>query len=97
VIETAASRVDDDEGVQIHPRAGKVPLMTTIRLSFEYLVYSLIPYMMSFAGDETGQDLIEYALVACLLALAAISSIKGISTKLNSVFNSISSNVTNAV
>jgi pilus assembly protein Flp/PilA len=32
--------------------------------------------------DESGQDLIEYALVAGLIGLAAVISIKGLSTKL---------------
>jgi Flp pilus assembly pilin Flp len=47
--------------------------------------------------DEAGQDLIEYALVACLLGLSAVASIKPIGNKLSQVFNAISSNVNNAV
>jgi Flp pilus assembly pilin Flp len=47
--------------------------------------------------DEIGQDLIEYALIGCLLALSAIASIKPISHELGNYFNSISSNLNNAV
>jgi pilus assembly protein Flp/PilA len=47
--------------------------------------------------DEAGQDLIEYALVACLLGLGAVASIRPIGNKLSEVFNAISSNVNNAV
>jgi pilus assembly protein Flp/PilA len=47
--------------------------------------------------DESGQDLIEYALLAALLGLASIVSIKGVATSVNSAFNSISSKLTSAI
>ena len=47
--------------------------------------------------DETGQDLIEYALVAALLALAAIASIRTLGTKVAGTFTTISTSVTNSV
>jgi pilus assembly protein Flp/PilA len=50
-----------------------------------------------FLREETGQDLIEYALVACLVALAAVASIKGIGNKLSSSFLNISSSLTSSV
>ncbi len=40
-------------------------------------------------GDE-GQDLVEYALLLCLISLALISAIGGISTAINSTFSNIS-------
>jgi pilus assembly protein Flp/PilA len=39
--------------------------------------------------EDSGQDLIEYALIAALIALAAITAMKGLSTKLSSEFNAI--------
>lgn len=39
--------------------------------------------------DESGQDLIEYALIAALLALVVISGLNGLSTKINSEFTKI--------
>jgi len=39
--------------------------------------------------EDSGQDLIEYALIAALIALAAITAMKGLTTKINSEFNSI--------
>jgi pilus assembly protein Flp/PilA len=39
--------------------------------------------------DESGQDLIEYALIAALVALAAISGLTGLSAKINSEFTKI--------
>lgn len=47
--------------------------------------------------DESGQDLIEYALVAALIGLAAVSTMKTLATNINSAFNAISNNITNAV
>jgi len=47
--------------------------------------------------DETGQDLIEYALVACLLALAAVASMKTLGEKVAAVFTGVSTSLTSAV
>jgi pilus assembly protein Flp/PilA len=44
--------------------------------------------------EQEGQDLTEYALLLVLIALAAISSIKGLSTAINGVFNNAASNLT---
>jgi len=48
-------------------------------------------------NDESGQDLIEYALVAALIGLAAITGMKGVATSISAAFTSISSNLTSAV
>ena len=47
--------------------------------------------------DESGQDLIEYALVAALIGLGAVASLKSISTIIGTVFTNIGTNLTNAV
>jgi pilus assembly protein Flp/PilA len=39
--------------------------------------------------DESGQDLIEYALIAALIAVAAIAAMKGLDNKINNEFNAI--------
>lgn len=44
--------------------------------------------------DESGQDLIEYVLVAALLSLAAIMSSRNLGTALSSAYGSIASNLT---
>jgi pilus assembly protein Flp/PilA len=46
-----------------------------------------------FLSDETGQDLIEYALVAALLAVVAISGLNGLAGKINSEFTKIGSDL----
>ena len=37
----------------------------------------------AFWKDESGQDLIEYALVVGLIALGAVASMKGLATSIN--------------
>jgi pilus assembly protein Flp/PilA len=44
--------------------------------------------------DESGQDLIEYALVVALIALAATVSMKAVATSISSAFVSISTKLT---
>lgn len=44
----------------------------------------------AFVKDESGATAIEYALVAAGIALAIIPTVKGIGTKLNTTFSSIS-------
>jgi len=39
--------------------------------------------------DESGQDLIEYALIAALIALGAIVAMNSLSTKISTEFNTI--------
>ena len=47
--------------------------------------------------DESGQDLIEYALVAALVSLAAIASLKTMSSKIGGAFNSIGNSLSSNI
>jgi len=47
--------------------------------------------------DESGQDLIEYALVAALVGLGALAAMKGLSNSIGNSFNSIGSTLTTSV
>ena len=42
-----------------------------------------------FHADESGQDLIEYALVVALIAFAATAGMNTVATKINDAFNNI--------
>ena len=44
--------------------------------------------------DEEGQDLVEYALLVVLLALAATIGMKGLATAINATFIAAGSNLT---
>jgi pilus assembly protein Flp/PilA len=50
-----------------------------------------------FIQDESGQDLIEYALVAGLIGLGTVAAMTSLSSKIGNAFNSIGSQLANAV
>jgi len=45
--------------------------------------------LRNLLDDESGQDLIEYALIAALIAVAAIAAMRGLTNKINNEFNAI--------
>jgi pilus assembly protein Flp/PilA len=47
--------------------------------------------------DESGQDLIEYALVAALIGLGATASMKALATTIGTALTGIGTRLTNAV
>ncbi len=53
--------------------------------------------LAALLSDESGQDLIEYALVAALIGLGAVSSMKGLGTSIKNAFTSISTSLTSDV
>lgn len=48
-------------------------------------------------ADESGQDLIEYALVAALIALGATAAITSLGTTVSTAFSTVGSKLTSAV
>jgi pilus assembly protein Flp/PilA len=52
---------------------------------------SITRLAQSLLVDESGQDLIEYALIAALIALGAIVAMKSLSNKISNEFNTIGS------
>jgi len=46
------------------------------------------------AAEDSGQDLIEYALIAGLIGLGAVASMQGIATAIANTFNSVGSTLT---
>ncbi len=50
-----------------------------------------------FWNDERGQDLVEYALAAGLVAVAAVAAMPALSTTVNNVFAKIGSIITSSV
>jgi pilus assembly protein Flp/PilA len=47
--------------------------------------------------DESGQDLIEYALVAALIALGATAAMTSLATSISTAFSTVGSKLTTAV
>ena len=50
-----------------------------------------------FLADESGQDLVEYALVGVCVALGAVASMKSVATSVGTVFTHVASTLTTAL
>jgi len=49
--------------------------------------------LQNLMNREEGQDLVEYALLVCLIALAAITGVNKVATAVTTVFTNISSSL----
>ena len=47
--------------------------------------------------DDSGQDLIEYALVAALIGFAAVAGMTTLASYINNAFSTIGSKLSNAI
>ena len=57
----------------------------------------MLKLLRNLHQDESGQDLIEYALVAALIAFAAVTAMNGLATSINSAFSIVGSKLTSAM
>ncbi len=53
--------------------------------------------LIKLRKDERGQDLIEYALVVALIALAATTGMNTLASGINGAFTSIAGSLSNAI
>lgn len=53
--------------------------------------------LRKLAAEDSGQDLIEYALVAALVGLGAVAAMRGLSNTVGKNFNGVGNELTNAV
>jgi pilus assembly protein Flp/PilA len=58
---------------------------------------NILRALRNLHNDESGQDLIEYALVAALIAFGAVTTMRTLSTTIGSAFGSIGKQLTSAV
>jgi Flp pilus assembly pilin Flp len=49
--------------------------------------------LQSLQSSERGQDLVEYALLICLVALGGIAGVKHVATAVTAVFSNVSSSL----
>jgi pilus assembly protein Flp/PilA len=49
----------------------------------------LVAFVKSFARNEEGQDLLEYALLVALIALVAIAAVGASGTAVSTIFGNI--------
>jgi len=54
-------------------------------------------HLQSFWKDTQGQDLVEYALAAGMVAVAAVAAMPQLSNTVNTVFSKIASIIDNTV
>lgn len=54
---------------------------------------SLISYLRTLARQDEGQDLLEYALLVSLIAIAAIVAVTSAGTSVQTVFTNIAANI----
>ena len=57
----------------------------------------MITYIRSFMNDESGQDLLEYALLVALIALVAFGAVQLAGNSVNTIFSNIASQLASAV
>ena len=50
-------------------------------------------FMRSLICDEQGQDLIEYSLVAALIAILCIAAVKGAGEKISTWYDTVEFNI----
>jgi len=55
------------------------------------------PFMSRFWNDTQGQDLVEYALAAGMVAVAAVAAMPALSATVNNVFSKIGSIIASSV
>jgi pilus assembly protein Flp/PilA len=53
-------------------------------------------FAAKFINDDSGQDLIEYALVAALVALGSVAAMKGLTNSIGTAFNGVGTSLANA-
>jgi Flp pilus assembly pilin Flp len=63
------------------------------RKQMNNLFLTLFVKLQNLMNREEGQDLVEYALLACLIALAAITGMRNVAGAITTVFNNISSSL----
>jgi pilus assembly protein Flp/PilA len=85
---------------RIHPKRN--PLSLPVCLAgflhrAERRKQAIAPVIRHLLRDESAQDLIEYALVAALVGLGAVTALKSLKNTVGNTFNSVGSSLTNSV
>ena len=65
----------------------------TMKDDMNHLLLKLHLTIQRLVGDIEGQDLVEYSLLVCLIALAAISGVRHVATAVTSIFSNVSTSL----
>ena len=60
-------------------------------------LYSMLRCLASALLDESGQDLIEYAIIAALISLAAIAGMRSVATAISVAFTNNANRFSSAI
>jgi len=74
---------------RLQPDCGLREKFNHTNLKGDLQMKNILATLRTLHNDESGQDLIEYALAASLIALGAITAMSTLSTAINTVFTSI--------
>ena len=58
-----------------------------------YIIPQMYVKLLNLTQSEEGQDLVEYALVVCLISLASITAVNQVATAITTVFSNISASL----
>jgi pilus assembly protein Flp/PilA len=75
------------------PLSGKSTYNKLEGSTMQEILLKLCARFHNLRCDEEGQDLVEYALLVCLIALAAISGVNMVASAVTTVFSNISSSL----
>lgn len=56
-------------------------------------LYALIIFQLNRLKEESGQDLVEYALILAMIAFAAIIGMNDLANGINNAFNAVANTV----
>jgi pilus assembly protein Flp/PilA len=68
--------------------------MKDVTLKLFLKIQSLKDGLASLIGDESGQDIVEYAVVVALIAMAATATMKTFATTIATAFTSVGNKLT---
>jgi pilus assembly protein Flp/PilA len=64
-----------------------------MEIKMNNLLLAMYVKLQNLMTREEGQDLVEYALLVCLIALAAITGVNKVASAVTTVFTNISSSL----
>jgi len=73
------------------PIAGEIAKLERFEMSKIFLRFWL--GLQSLQRSERGQDLVEYALLVCLIALGCIAGVRHVATAVTTVFGNVSTSL----
>jgi pilus assembly protein Flp/PilA len=56
-------------------------------------MFTLLRYLKTYARTEEGANMVEYALIAALISVAAITVIPGVGTAITNIFTAVTGNL----